>query len=47
MAFRCVIITDGMMVSSSVHAKTGYATPADKFLQKNVDHVGVLGCGKG
>ncbi|KJY18086.1 hypothetical protein VR46_44715, partial [Streptomyces sp. NRRL S-444] len=42
-----ITITNGMTVSSFAHAKTGYGTPADKFLQKNVDHVGVLGHGKG
>ncbi|MET9960048.1 hypothetical protein ABZ128_13465 [Streptomyces sp. NPDC006326] len=40
-----IIITNGMTVSSFAHAKTGYGTPADEFLQKNVDHVGVLGRG--
>ncbi|MFJ6050528.1 hypothetical protein [Streptomyces sp. NPDC092307] len=42
-----IVITNGMTVSSFAHAKTGYGTPADKFLQKNVDHVGVLGRGEG
>ncbi|PWK63071.1 hypothetical protein BCL76_12315 [Streptomyces sp. CG 926] len=42
-----IVVINGMTVSPFAHAKTGYGTPADKFLQKNVGHVGVLGHGKG
>ncbi|MGW6574031.1 hypothetical protein ACWGAN_17855 [Streptomyces sp. NPDC054945] len=42
-----IFITNGMTVSPFAHAKTGYGTPADRILQNNVDHVGVMGHGKG
>ncbi|MBT2449511.1 RHS repeat-associated core domain-containing protein [Streptomyces sp. ISL-43] len=42
-----ITISNGMTVSSFAHAKTGYGTPSDLFLQKNVDKPGVLGYGKG